>query len=175
MAMTIWLKMPIRSKPGFALAYRTGVNKGPGFWFALFLSLLSSKTTIIPETYVFRLHPHSLTSPPSTPGLLPALASPWRTIHETFRVDFVLGITSTRSRPCPTSRSAKRSFWRPMAASAPSSCGPAEAPLSARFWHRRVGESDGSGLDCYSIKGHVFSRKVTYAKWGPSAIEVTGA
>ena len=30
----------IRSKPGFALAYRTGVNKGPSFWFALFLSLL---------------------------------------------------------------------------------------------------------------------------------------
>ena len=41
MAMTIWLKMPIRSKPGFALAYRTGVSKGPGFWFAVFLSLLS--------------------------------------------------------------------------------------------------------------------------------------
>ena len=35
-----WLKMP-RSKPGFALPYRTGVNKGPGFWFAVFLSLLS--------------------------------------------------------------------------------------------------------------------------------------
>ena len=42
MAMTIWLKMP-RSKTGFALAYRTGVNKGPGFWFAVFLSLLSKK------------------------------------------------------------------------------------------------------------------------------------
>ena len=35
-----WLKMS-RSKPGFALAYRTGVNKGAGFWFAVFLSLLS--------------------------------------------------------------------------------------------------------------------------------------
>ena len=30
-----------RSNTGFALAYRTGVNKGPGFWFAVFLSLLS--------------------------------------------------------------------------------------------------------------------------------------
>ena len=28
-------------KAGFALTYRTGVNKGPGFWFAVFLSLLS--------------------------------------------------------------------------------------------------------------------------------------
>ena len=37
----IWLKMPRRSNPGFALACRTGVNKGPGFWFALLLSLLS--------------------------------------------------------------------------------------------------------------------------------------
>ena len=41
MAMPIWLKMPRRSNPGFALACRAGVNKGPGFWFALFLSLLS--------------------------------------------------------------------------------------------------------------------------------------
>ena len=31
--------MPI-IETGFALAYRTGVNKGPGFWFAVFLSLL---------------------------------------------------------------------------------------------------------------------------------------
>ena len=32
--------MPI-IETGFALAYRTGVNKGPGFWFAVFLSLLA--------------------------------------------------------------------------------------------------------------------------------------
>ena len=32
--------MPI-IETGVALAYRTGVNKGPGFWFAVFLSLLS--------------------------------------------------------------------------------------------------------------------------------------
>ena len=29
-------------KPGSALTYRTGVNKGPGLWFAVFLSLSSS-------------------------------------------------------------------------------------------------------------------------------------
>ena len=34
------VSMPI-IKTGFALAYRTGVCKGPGFWFAVFLSLLS--------------------------------------------------------------------------------------------------------------------------------------
>ena len=32
--------MPI-IEAGFALAYRTGVNKGPGFWFAALFSLLS--------------------------------------------------------------------------------------------------------------------------------------
>ena len=32
------VSMPI-IKTGFALAYRTGVNKGPGFWFAVFVSL----------------------------------------------------------------------------------------------------------------------------------------
>ena len=36
--------MPI-IETGFALAYRTGVNKGPGFWFAVFLSLLSISIT----------------------------------------------------------------------------------------------------------------------------------
>ena len=40
--MAVWLKQPMPiSKTGFALAYRTGVDKGPGFWFAVFLSLLS--------------------------------------------------------------------------------------------------------------------------------------
>ena len=38
--------MPI-AKPGLALTYRTGVNKGPGFWFAVFLSLLSYFTAVI--------------------------------------------------------------------------------------------------------------------------------
>ena len=41
-ANVLWLKYLLPMvKAGFALTYRTGVNKGPGFWFAVFLSLLS--------------------------------------------------------------------------------------------------------------------------------------